>query len=135
MTTLTIGKLAQRAGVGVETVRFYEREGLIEQPNRTFGFRHYPTEAVDRLRFIQRAKQLGFALKEIRELLELRVSETVTCAEIREHATSKIADIEIRIRDLQKMRRALVALAETCQAAGPVSACPILDHLSRIEAS
>lgn len=133
MSTLTIGKLAQAAGIGVETIRFYEREGLLAQPPRGFGFRHYPPEAVARLRFIQRAKQLGFSLKEIHELLGLRISDSITCADVRERAATKIADIEERVRDLQKMRRALVSLAESCQGRGPLSECPILDHLTRVE--
>lgn len=131
MAALTIGKVAQLVGIGVETVRFYTREGLIaEPPRRGFGFRDYPPETVARLQFIQSAKQLGFSLKEIRELLELRVDGEVTCADVRLRATAKIADIETRIRDLQRMRKALVVLAETCKGTGPVSECPILDHLS-----
>jgi MerR family mercuric resistance operon transcriptional regulator len=134
MSALTIGKVAQQAGVGVETVRFYIREGLIPQsPRRGFGFRNYPPETVARLRFIQRAKRLGFSLKETRELLELRVSQQVTCVDVRGHAQAKMADIEERIRDLQRMRRALRALVEACQSSGPVSECPILDHLDPSE--
>ncbi|MFP5357211.1 MAG: MerR family transcriptional regulator [Gammaproteobacteria bacterium] len=132
MSSLTIGKVAQQAGVGVETVRFYAREGLIAQPpQRAFGFRQYPPETVARLQFIQRAKQLGFSLKEIRDLLELRVGRDTTCAEVRERAYSKIKDIEQRIQGLQHMRKALRSLAETCQGSGPVNECPILDHLGR----
>jgi MerR family transcriptional regulator, copper efflux regulator len=132
MSTLTIGKVAQQAGVGVETVRFYAREGLIAvPPRRALGFRHYPVETVARLQFIQRAKQLGFSLKEIRDLLELRIGHDATCAEVRQRAYSKVTDIEERIRDLQRMRKALRSLAESCQGSGPVSDCPILDHLSR----
>ena len=132
MSALTIGKLAQQAGVGVETVRFYEREGLLPvPPRRGFGFRHYPAESVERLHFIQRAKRLGFALKEVRELLELCVSADVSCAEVQQLASAKLADIEERIRELQRMRKALRALAEHCQADGPIGDCPILDFLSR----
>lgn len=131
MSTLTIGKVSRQADVGVETVRFYIREGLVpEAPHRGFGFRQYPPETVDRLQFIQRAKRLGFSLKEIRELLDLRVSPSFTCADVRSRATAKVADIEERIRDLQRMRKALRSLVETCQGSGPVSDCPILDHLS-----
>ncbi|ODV26537.1 MAG: heavy metal-responsive transcriptional regulator [Rhodanobacter sp. SCN 68-63] len=132
MSAFTIGKVAQHAGVGVETVRFYMREGLLpEPPPRGLGFRTYPPETVQRLQFIQRAKQLGFSLKEIRELLELRVSPQMTCADVRGMATAKVADIEDRIRDLQRMRKALRALAEHCQGSGPISDCPILDHLAK----
>ena len=134
MSALTIGKVAQQAGVGVETVRFYIREGLVpEAPSRGFGFRQYSPDTVSRLLFIQRAKRLGFSLKETCELLNLLVSAGVSCAEVRHLATAKIADIEERIRDLQRMRKALRSLAETCQSSEPVSECPILDHLSKSE--
>jgi MerR family mercuric resistance operon transcriptional regulator len=134
MAGLTIGKIAQQVGIGVETVRFYTREGLIpEPPRRGFSFREYPPETVARLQFIQNAKQLGFSLKEIRELLELRVVGNVTCADVRLRATHKIADIETRIRDLQRMRKALMVLSDACQGAGPVSDCPILEHLSQVD--
>lgn len=132
MSALTIGKVARRAGVGVETVRYYEREGLLPAPpRRGFGFRSYPVETIGRLQFIQRAKRLGFSLKEVRELLELRVGVDVSCADVRQLATAKVADIEDRIRDLHRMGKALRSLAEHCQADGPISDCPILEHLAR----
>jgi MerR family copper efflux transcriptional regulator len=131
MSALTIGRVAQLASVGVETIRFYEREGLITVPPRAaFGYRHYPLDTVARLRFIKRAKELGFSLKEVKELLSLRVSPEVTCEDVRARAEAKIADIEDKIRQLQRMRRALVRLAETCQGSGPVSECPILESLA-----
>ena len=131
MSALTIGRVAQLASVGVETIRFYEREGLIAVPPRaTFGYRHYPQDTIARLRFIKRAKELGFSLKEIKELLSLRVSPKVTCEEVRARAEAKITNIEDKIRQLQRMRRALVRLAETCQGSGPVSECPILESLA-----
>jgi MerR family copper efflux transcriptional regulator len=131
MSALTIGRVAQLASVGVETIRFYEREGLITVPPRAaFGYRHYPLDTVARLHFIKRAKELGFSLKEIKELLFLRVSPEVTCDEVRARAEAKITDIEDKIRQLQRMRRALVRLAETCQGSGPVSECPILESLA-----
>lgn len=100
MSALTSGRVAQLASVGVETIRFYEREGLIAVPPRaTFGYRHYPLDTVARLRFIKRAKDLGFSLKEIKELLALRVSPEVTCDEVRARAEAKIADIEDKIRN------------------------------------
>jgi MerR family mercuric resistance operon transcriptional regulator len=131
MPALTIGRVARLTGLGVETSRFYEREGLIMAPPRAaFGYRHYPQDTISRLRFIKRAKELGFSLKEIKELLSLRVSPEVTCEEVRARAEAKIADIEDKIRQLQRMRRALVRLAETCQGSGPVSECPILESLA-----
>lgn len=130
MDGITIGQLARRAGVGVETVRFYERKGLLPEPPRTYsGYRIYPEEAVHRLRFVRRAKELGFTLAEIRELLELRAGPDTTCDQIRERARAKIADVEARIRSLEGIRAALERLAADCPAAGPVDRCPILEAL------
>ncbi len=127
MDGITIGQLARRAGIGVETVRFYERKGLLPEPPRTrSGYRLYPEEAVRRLRFVRRAKELGFTLAEIRELLELRAGPGATCAQVRERAREKLADIEARIRSLERIRAALQRLAEDCPASGPVARCPIL---------
>src|SRR5712691_1857341 len=128
--TMTIGQLARSAGVGIETVRFYERQGLLEEPARKdSGYRQYEEDVVARLRFIKRAKELGFSLKEIKELLALRVNPTTTCAEVRSKAHAKVADIEEKIETLQKMKKALVKLTKTCNGQGPVSECPILDAL------
>jgi MerR family copper efflux transcriptional regulator len=127
---LTIGQAAALAGVGVETVRFYERKGLIEPPARTpAGYRAFPRDVVRRIRFIKRAQELGFSLAEIRELLTLRVAADTTCADIRARAVDKIDQIDRKLADLQRVRRALTHLAETCAGSGPVSACPILDAL------
>lgn len=130
MKALTIGQAARSAGVGIETVRFYERQGLIEEPLRTdSGYRQYPEEVVTRLRFIIRAKELGFSLKEIKELLTLRVDSDTTCREVKNRAEAKIADIEERIRTLQRMKKALGKLTQTCSGRGPTSECPILEAL------
>ncbi len=130
MKPLTIGQVANRAGVGIETVRFYEREGLLEEPaRRESGYRQYEADVVARLRFIKRAKELGFSLKEIKELLALRVDPTTTCAEVRSKAQAKVADIEEKIETLQRMKKALVKLTRSCSGQGPVSECPILDAL------
>jgi MerR family copper efflux transcriptional regulator len=130
MTLLTIGQVADRAGVGIETVRFYEREGLLEEPARKdSGYRQYPEDVVSRLHFIRRAKELGFALKEIKELLALRVDPTTTCAEVRSKAEAKIADVEAKIQSLKKILRALTKLAKTCRGRGPISECPILEAI------
>jgi MerR family mercuric resistance operon transcriptional regulator len=116
--------------VNVETVRYYERRGLIEQPPRPqSGFRRYAPETIARLRFIKRAQELGFSLEEIGELLALRVDPETTCAEVKERAEAKIADVEEKLQDLQKMKRALERLAESCTGSGPVSECPILEVL------
>ncbi len=129
---LTIGQLARRAGVGVETIRFYEREGLIAEPaRRASGYRQYSTDAVRRVQFIRRAKDLGFTLKEIQELLELRVDPNSGCGDVREQARAKIRDIEQRIASLEEMKTALEGLANKCRGRGPTSECPILEELDR----
>ena len=132
MKPLTIGQVARQAGIGVETVRFYEREGLLQEPSRrASGYRQYPEDVVARLRFIRRAKELGFSLKEIKELLALRVDPTTTCWEVKEQAEAKITDIDGKIASLLRMKRALVKLTATCRGQGPTSECPILDALDK----
>ncbi|HEU0078185.1 MAG TPA: MerR family DNA-binding protein [Longimicrobiaceae bacterium] len=132
MSAHTIGSVAREAGVGIETIRFYEREGLIGEPPRTpSGYRQYPEEAIERVRFIQRAKDLGFSLAEIRDLLALRVQPDSECEDVRLRAEAKIADIEAKIRDLDSMRRVLKELARACAAGKPTRECPILEALSR----
>ena len=135
MEALTIGQVAKRAGVGVETLRFYEREGLIAEPKRrpSSGYRQYPPEAVRRVRFIRHAKDLGFTLKEIQELLDLRVDPDSTCSDVRRRARDKVADIEERIASLGQMRAALDRLARKCRGRGPTTECPILEELDREE--
>lgn len=135
MTRLKIGQVAERAGVGVETIRFYERRGLLEEPARKqSGYRQYTDDVVDRLRFIRRAKNLGFTLAEIKELLELRVAPGTTCAAVKSCAETKIGDIEERIRSLQRMKEALESLTAACSGKGPSGECPILDALDRDKA-
>jgi len=130
MKPLSIGEVARRAEVGIETIRFYEREGLVaEPPRRKSGYRQYPEDAVFRIQFIKRAKDLGFSLKEIKDLLFLRIDPKMTCAEIQERAQSKIQDVEEKIRALQRMRKALRKLAAECPGEGPASECPVLEAL------
>ena len=127
---LTIGQVAAQCGVGVETVRFYEREGLIAQPSRPeSGFREYPPDAVGRIRFIQRSKALGFSLMEIGDLLSLRVDQATTCPEVRKRAEAKIGDIEKKIESLLGMKRALEKLTAACRKREPTGECPILEAL------
>ncbi len=134
MKPLTIGEVARRVGIGVETVRFYEREGLLAEPaRRASGYRQYGEDAVPRLRFIRRAKALGFTLKEIAELLALRDDPDATRADVRRQAQTKVADIEAKVRDLQRMKEALLSLAATCHGDGPAGGCPILEALARPE--
>jgi len=127
MPTLTIGKVAKQVGVGVETIRFYEREGLIDDPRRrASGYREYAPDVVHRIRFIRHAKELGFTLREIKELLELRVEPDRRCGDVLELAEAKIADIDERICKLRKMRRALTGLTRDCRRDQPTEECPIL---------
>lgn len=134
MEPLTIGKVARLAGVGVETIRFYERKGLIEEPpRRPSGYRQYPEETVSRIRFIKRAKELGFTLKEIEELLSLRVDSASTCEDVRRRAEVKITDIKRKIKTLQSMEMALAKLVLACQERSPMSKCPIIEALDRDE--
>jgi MerR family mercuric resistance operon transcriptional regulator len=130
MKPLTIGQVARQAGIGIETVRFYERQGLLAAPARKeSGYRQYEEDVIARLRFIKRAKELGFSLKEIKEMLALRVDPETTCAEVRNRAQVKIADVEEKIRTLQGIKKALVQLTAVCRGRGPISECPILDAL------
>ncbi|MCA9123672.1 MAG: MerR family DNA-binding protein [Planctomycetaceae bacterium] len=132
MASLTVGQLAKSAGVGVETVRFYERKGLLAEPDRKpSGYRHYDDEVVKRLRFIKRAKQLGFTLNEIKELLSLRLDPTTTCADVKKRSEEKIDDIEAKIRTLQRMKKALVKVTKACSGRGGTSECPILEALDK----
>lgn len=127
---MTIGELARACGVGVETIRFYERRGLLADPRKQgVGYRDYSEAEVRRVRFIKQAQGLGFTLKEITELLALRVSSSTTCADVRAKARAKIEDIEEKIEALQAFRAALDRLVSQCAGSGPVSDCPILDAL------
>ena len=131
-TTLTIGKVAAAAGVGVETVRFYERQGLLDKPLRSpAGYRQYDAAAIRRLKFIVQAKKLGFTLPEVGELLALRSTPDSGCADVQAKALAKIADVDRRIAQLTAVRNALTTLVGLCDGAGPMSACPIVDALDR----
>src|SRR5467141_4241938 len=132
MKSLTIGRLAKEAGVNLETVRFYERRGLLPRPPRSAsGYRLFPAEAARRLKFIRRAQELGFSLKEIRELLSLRVSRTTTSRDIRTRTEAKIVDIEAKIKSLESMKKTLRKLARVCDGCSPVAECPILESLDK----
>ena len=129
---LTIGRLAQEVGINLETVRFYERKGLLPKPPRnTSGYRLFPTDTARPLRFIRRAQELGFSLSEMRELLTLRLSPRTTSAEIRRRTEAKIADIEGKIKSLESIRKSLLNLAHSCGGCAPLSECPILESLDR----
>jgi len=125
---LKIGEVAERASVNLQTIRYYEREGLLPKPPRlASGYRTFPDAAADRVRFIKRAQELGFSLAEIRELLSL--GRGAGAQEMRDRAKAKVADIEQKIRALREMKSALNKLAERCPGCGPLSDCPILDAM------
>ena len=134
MDILSIGQVARRAGVGVETVRFYEREGLLEEPpRRASGYRQYSEQVVRRLHFIKRAQQLGFSLKEISELLQLRVDAQTSCDEVKQRTETKLAEVELKLIELQRMRQALLQVHSLCIGQGPTGRCPMLDALDQQE--
>lgn len=127
MSSLTIGRIADEAGVGVETVRFYQRKGLLEKPpRRGTSHRRYSPEAVTRIRFIRGAQNLGFSLAEIEELLDLRVAPGASKADVKARAEAKLEEIEAKLRDLQRMRDTLLKLIGACDGTGPLDDCPIL---------
>ena len=127
---MQIGQLAQQVGIGIDTVRYYERQGLLPPPQRrASGYREYGARDVTRLRFIRRAKELGFTLHEIRELLTLSGARHADRAEVRSLAKHRLADIEHRLRELEAMRSALASLVGHCSGHGPVEDCPIIENL------
>lgn len=120
------------AGVTIEAVRFYEREGPIDEPSRTeSGYRQYPQGMIARIRFIKRAQNLGFSLPDVKKLLSLRMSPETTPADIRQRAVEKIADIENKIRSLQSMQRILEEITNACHGEGTLSDYPILKALEK----
>jgi Hg(II)-responsive transcriptional regulator len=128
MDSIGIGALAKRAGVGIDTVRYYERSGLLPPKARlASGYRRYSEVELSRLRFIRRAQALGFTLKEVRELLALSRRRDV--ARVKRAAQEKLATIEQRISDLQRMRTALMSLIAACPGNGRAEECPILKAL------
>ncbi|MEQ9362868.1 MAG: heavy metal-responsive transcriptional regulator [Leptospirales bacterium] len=127
---LNSGTLAQRAGVNKQTIRYYERIGLIEAaPRNESGYRVYTEAVVDRIRFIQSAKDLGFQLAEIQELLSLRIDRRSNCDRVREKAFGKREEVRRKIRDLKSLDRVLGGLIGSCDARQPTDACPILAAL------
>lgn len=130
MASLTIGALARKAGVGVETIRFYERRGLVRRPARPHaGYRVYPEEVVDRIRFIRNAQGLGFTLQEVKDLLALRVTTGTSCAAVRSRAAAKAADVKRRLADLERIGVALQKLIGHCPGRGALANCTILEAL------
>lgn len=126
----TIGTVARRAGVGIDTIRYYEREGLLPPPQRrASGYRDYDPGVVERLRFIRRAKDLGFTLDEIRELLVLSTDRERGVKSVKQRAETRLNEVEQRIRELQRVKRGLQQLIAACPGHGPLDHCPILRAL------
>ena len=133
--SLRIGQVAEGGGVNLQTIRYYEREGLLPKPPRlTSGYRTFPDSTVQRVRFIKRAQELGFSLAEIKELLALRIDNKRNTIQVRMLAQAKIADIEEKIHTLEKMKQVLGELTERCSGCGPSDECPILECIDSKEA-
>lgn len=127
---LTIGQVAGAADVNIQTIRYYERRGLVSAPRRSSaGYRQYGDEAVTRLRFIKRAQGLGFSLAEIRELLAPRIRRGSACDAIERKTRGKIALVEAKIRELERLKRTLEHLAGACAARRSTDECPVLEAL------
>ena len=126
----TTGQLATAAAVNIQTIRYYERRGLVAAPRRTTaGYRQYGDDAVARLRFIKHAQDLGFSLTEIQKLLALRVPHAGACDAMERSARQKLAVVAKRIEDLRRLKRTLERLAAACAARQPTEECPILEAL------
>ena len=132
MNTLSIGQVAKQTGIGIETIRFYERKGLIDEPpRRESGYRQYTDDVIRQLTFIQQAKTLGFSLNEIQELLSLRSQPGVSSREIKQMAETKLDDIEQKIKMLKRMQKSLKNLVDQCPGVGPTDECPIIEALDK----
>lgn len=134
MTTMTIGKAAMQAGVSAETIRFYERQGLIEQPSRPArSVRRYSGEVVREIRFIKEAQQLGFSLREAGELLDLRADPAADCADVRSRAVAKRDEVREKIERLEQIGSALDALIDQCPGCGDLHRCSIIESLDHAQ--
>ncbi|MBX3401034.1 MAG: MerR family transcriptional regulator [Gemmataceae bacterium] len=132
MTAMKIGEVAKRSSIGIETIRYYEREGLLLEPERRpSGYRQYDESTVERLEYIRRAKELGFTLAEIRELMELSFNAHAGCDHIRQRAEAKITDIEEKIRSLQQMKRSLDKIVQRCREKNSTDDCPLVHKPKR----
>ena len=127
---VTIGAVARQAGVGIDTIRYYEREGLLPEPRRrASGYRDYGPGVIERLRFVRRAKDLGFTLEDIRELLALSGDHERGVKGVKQRAEARLDEVERRIRELQRMKRGLRQLIDACPGRGALEQCPILRAL------
>lgn len=132
---MKIGEFAQRAGVGIDTVRYYERQGLLPAPSRqASGYRRYEPTDIARLRFVRRAKALGFTLVEVRELLALSGRRENDMAGLKTAAVEKLADVEGKLAELTRIRDGLKALVASCPGHGALEQCPILNALAEEQA-
>ena len=130
MKFMQIGEVANQSEVGIETIRYYEREGLLAEPRRKpSGYRQYNESVVTRLQFIRRSKELGFTLAEIKELLGLWFEADTKCEHVRQRAGQKITDIDEKIRSLQKMKRSLKKVISECESRGSIGDCPLLEGI------
>lgn len=126
--SMTIGRLATESGVNIETVRFYERKGILKQPKRVGAFRYYSQDYIAKIRFIKRSQELGFTLSEAKGLLDLQVEKDSRCGDVLFKTEEKIREIDLKIKDLKKMKRSLENLAECClNDDQPLSDCPIFE--------
>ena len=125
---MTIGELAKKAGVNAQTIRYYEREGVLPEAHRwpDSGYRDFDDEALQRLRFIRAAKDLGFTLREIKELLEMRVLPGESCGEVRQLIGAKLAEVDRRMKEMRRLRRVLVRMDSACRHRSDHRACPAL---------
>lgn len=137
MKSLTIGKIATLSNIGVETIRYYEREKLINSPPRnSSGYRQYPIETIDRIKFIKNAKESGFTLKEIKELLNLKLKKNGACDKVKKQAELKLFQVEEKIISLKNIKTSLKKLIEACSSDGTkVGACPILENFEKHQES
>ncbi|NII09100.1 heavy metal-responsive transcriptional regulator [Oleiagrimonas sp. C23AA] len=133
-TGFSIGTVARRAGVGVDTIRYYEREGLLPAPaRRASGYRVYGDQAIEQLRFIRRAKELGFSLDEVRELMALSADRERGVTGVKQRAQQRLAAVEQRMAELERIRGGLQTLIDACPGHGDLDTCPILKALGSEE--
>ena len=126
---MTIGVLAKKSDVTVETVKFYEKEGILPKPLKpSSGFRSYPEDYISRIQFIRRAQELGFTLREVKELFKLKVDKKATCGQVMKKTDEKIVEVDRKIKDLLQMKKSLKQIRECCEDGSLIlSECPILE--------
>jgi len=131
MAAITIGRLAKQAGVNIDTIRYYERNGLLPEPaRRASGYREYTAADAERLQFVLRAKELGFTLAEVGELLSLTAARSNDMRGVKRKAEERLAQVEYKIKELQRVRRGLKTLIAACPGHGELEHCPIVAALN-----